>query len=283
MAQYKTWQAPVLGFFSTWFYRDVALNWKGGGLLYLLVMVALSCTVACVKTGQQLNGFVGSSGEDWAQQMPTFTITNGKLSIDKPVPYVLPEGGDAEVIIDPTGETQNLDNTGAWLLVSDHDILMKDRSSKSQQVIMDFSKVRDFRLDSNDIRNLLKFSILVVPLISYLITVPFVYGGHIIQMLVYAVIGLLVSKFINAPIGFSALLRISAVAVGCVIILDTIVQLTMVDIPFWRFMRVVIAGFYVAFGVGANLSQASTQTKALDYKDIHKMRRQAPTDGDVSI
>jgi hypothetical protein len=95
-------------------------------------------------------------------------------------------------------------------------------------------------------------------------------------ILFFAVVGVAVSRFIGTELGFLALLRVASFALGTSIMADTCVQIFIVDIPFWRFFRELLAAFYVAFGVGANLSKAGSTTE-ISYKDIRR-RGSIPTD-----
>jgi hypothetical protein len=105
---------------------------------------------------------------------------------------------------------------------------------------------------------------------------PIIFAGHVALILVFSVVGLAVSGFLGARLGFLPLMRIACFALGTSVILETCVQFFGVDIPFWRFFRVLVTGIYVAIGVGANLSPASAgSSPELSYKDIRRRGTQS--------
>ena len=87
----------------------------------------------------------------------------------------------------------------------------------------------------------------------------------------------ILTKAVYVKLRLLQLLSIAAVAVGVAVILETVVEITQVQIPFWYFFSKVIAVGYACFGVCANLSPLST-SKPLDYSQLSQSLRQRKTE-----
>src|SRR5438552_182466 len=79
----------LLGLFSADVWRDVAQNWRGMGLLYMLVLLTLSWFVVLGKFHVSFGHFVDAEAPPFVEQVPAMTIKDGVVSIDRPSPYVV--------------------------------------------------------------------------------------------------------------------------------------------------------------------------------------------------
>jgi hypothetical protein len=84
-----------------------------------------------------------------------------------------------------------------------------------------------------------------------------------IQTLIYALIGLIVSNVMNVGLSFGQLVRIAAVALTPGLLLETVIRCTGHQIPFWGVIAMAIAIGYVIYGVRANVNSGGPVTTAI--------------------
>jgi hypothetical protein len=84
-----------------------------------------------------------------------------------------------------------------------------------------------------------------------------------IQTLIYALIGLIVSNVMTVGLSFGQIVRIASVALTPPLVLETIIRCTGHSIQLWGPIAVAIAIGYVIFGVRANASADGPVTTAI--------------------
>lgn len=117
------WKALYLSFFSKRIYVDVGKRWKGLGLLYLLLSIALFCIPLCLKIAYDFNRDFEQTLVNPILLLPDFYIQNGQVSFDKPMPYLVKnDKGQVVGIIDTTDKIKDFSNEYPYLniLVNKH-------------------------------------------------------------------------------------------------------------------------------------------------------------------
>jgi len=249
--RYSLFHPPLLAFFSKALYRDVAWRWPGTGLLYLFLLVAVSLLPTIVMMQVGLSGFVDTSAKELVDQIPEITIRDGKVSIDEPQPYVIEnkETGEPVAIIDTTGETTSLDDTKAHVLLTETTVIIRKDARETR--IVDLADVREFTLNGQRVHGWLLAlkRWLVVVLCPLMLGSAYVY--RVVQALLYALFGLVIANIFRITLSYTALLRLSIIAVTPVIVLDTILGATGTQFPGWWPLCFLIAMGYLFFGVKA--------------------------------
>src|SRR5471030_3287703 len=77
----------VLSLFLPAFYRDVARNWGGIGLLYLLLLFTLTWMPFLVKAHLGARKFAQEDFPKIAKDLPDITLKNGKVSSPVAQPF----------------------------------------------------------------------------------------------------------------------------------------------------------------------------------------------------
>jgi hypothetical protein len=252
MKRYSFFHAPILSFFSGSFYRDVGRNWRGTGLLYMFVLLAVLWVPSIIKLQVGVNRFVNTESKKITDQIPAITISHGKVSTNVPTPYYIrePESGTPIAIIDTTGQYRRLDETPANVLVlTDSKLIMRtDRETKSY----DLTPVESFYLDKARVEGWLALLKTWCVPVSYPLALLFSFIVRIIKVLIYALIGLLFAYLLHANLGFQTLMRLAAVAMTPVLILDSILEFSPGHIPLWSIWAFLICLGYMFFAVKAN-------------------------------
>ena len=78
MKRYSIFHPLVLSFFSKSLYQDVGRNWRGTGLLYLLLVLALVWIPTIIKGQLAMSRWVDGDSKEITKQVPAITITKGQ-------------------------------------------------------------------------------------------------------------------------------------------------------------------------------------------------------------
>ena len=252
MKRYSIFHPLVLSFFSKSLYRDVGKHWRGTGLLYLLVVLALFWIPTIIKGHLEMSRWVAGDSKEITKQIPAITISNGQVSTDVPTPYFIkdPKTGATIAIIDTTGQYKTLDETDAKLLLTKSKVIISKSATETQTYYL--SSVQSFYVDRARVEGWLGILGRWFGPVLYPLAVIFSFIFRAIQMLIYALIGLLFVKILHAKLDFKTLMRLAAIAITPVLILDLLFEFVPLHIPRWSLVGIVIALGYLFFAVKVN-------------------------------
>lgn len=109
---YKYWQALYLSFFSSRLYVDVGKRWRGIGILYLLLLMFIITLPFALRVTLNFNQYFTDEIIEPLKKIPKLYVQNGKVSLDKPMPYLIKNNrGEVVSIIDTTGTVKSIDGT----------------------------------------------------------------------------------------------------------------------------------------------------------------------------
>lgn len=251
MKRYSILHVPVMAFFSKSLYRDVCFNWKGTGFGYLLLLLALCWIPDMVKMHQSLSVFLDQEAPKVVDQIPEMTITAGKASIDEPQPYAVttPDLAQALVVFDMTGQTKSLKDANTMMLITETEAIYK--KSEIETRTFSFRDIKEFKLT----RAMINGWLAIVKKWAAAAVYPFALAGsyvyRIVQLLLYAAIGLLFAEWCKSQRTYAQLLRLAVVAVTPCIILSTVLALTSLRLPLASLLFFLMTMGYLFFGVKA--------------------------------
>jgi hypothetical protein len=252
MKQYSIFHPLVLSFFSKSLYRDVAKHWRGTGLLYLLLVLALVWVPTIIKGQLGISSWVDGDSKGITNQIPAITITKGQVSTDVTTPYFIkdPKSGTNIAIIDTTGTYQTLENTDAKLLLTKTKLTTIKNERETQTY--DLSGVQSFFVDRTKVEGWLALAKRWFVPVVYPLALLFSFVFRAIQILIYALIGLLFARMLHANLGYLALMRLSAIAITPVLMLNLLFEFVPLHIPRWFLLGIVVALAYLFFAVKVN-------------------------------
>lgn len=257
MKRYSFFHAFVLSFFSKPLYQDVGQHWRGTGLLYLAIVLALVWIPTMIKMQLGFNRFANNEAPRITAQIPKVTIRDGKVSTDVTTPYFIndPDDGTPMMIIDTTGEYETLDDTPAKLLLTKSKLIL--RTARDTRTY-DLSGVQSFDVDRQRVEGWLSASKTWLAPVAYPVLLLTSFVLRAIQVLIYALIGLLFARMLNASLNYKTLMRLAAVAITPVLVLNLLLEFIPVGIPVWWLIGTVIGLGYLFFAVKSNSDIAVT-------------------------
>ncbi len=245
-----------MSFYSKSLYQHVGRNWKGTSFIYLLLLLALSWIFGIIQVHYGASDFITNTAPGIVEQVPRISISDGEVSIDASEPYFItdPESGDLLIIIDTTGQITSLYDNEAKLLLTKTKVIVENGPAETR--MYDLSEIGEFYIDqrrANSFLEVLKDWLAIV-LYPFAVLLSFIY--RIIQALIYAAIGTVFAKKYNASLNYQALISLAIISITPVIVLDTILSLLIVPIPFWPVLCFFISMGFLSFAVKVNSEEA---------------------------
>lgn len=137
---YRYWSALYMSFYSRRLYIDVGKRWRGFGLLYLLLAIALFSIPFFLRTSYSLDDAIKNQIINPLTKIPIFYIQNGEASFDKPMPYLIKNNqGKVVVVIDTTGKVNDFTNDYPELTILINKNKISIKPPKLQLFFMDQS------------------------------------------------------------------------------------------------------------------------------------------------
>jgi Protein of unknown function (DUF1189) len=263
MKRYNSLHALVLSFYSADLYRDVAKNWKGIGLLHLLLLLAVTWAPTAIRTFGTFKAFVDEKGAAIAQQMPAVSIKDGVMSATPSGRHEIKDAGTGEIfmIIDDTVDTVPSNLTGDVGVLTRREFgTFNERRNERRvwELQPGFSMALTPARVEQFIGGMPYWGVPILYLVLLVGSLAFRTG----QILLYGNIGMFFAKRFNAPIDYKAAVRIAAIAVTPVIVLRTLIWFTPGE-PRWYIrwpIGLIIAILLIRFGVKAAAQPEPTGT-----------------------
>lgn len=252
MRRYSVFHALPLSFFSDDLYRDVARSWRGIGLVYLVLLVALATLVVAIRMQIGLDRWVQGEARGLVEQVPRIVIRHRVVEVDAPMPYTIhdPKTGTPLAIIDTTGQVASLEGQEARVLVTSDQIHY--RRSAAETRVFQLSAWKDLTIDSERAGRWLR----VLSTWAAPITGIFVFAGlfcfRLLQQLILAVVGLLAARVLSAALDFPALMRLSAVSLTPALLIEPLLDILGVKPRGFGWVWMVLVLVYMTWAVRAN-------------------------------
>ncbi len=252
MRKFNIFQGIYMIFFSKEFYRDVAKNWRGMAILFLIILTFISSAATIITVDRYISKFISKVAPEIIHQVPPVVIKNGKIQTPQKKVYSISYKADEDsflCIIDTTGKHRSIEKSGADILITETHLMVK----KSDNEVRSYSlaDAEDLEITRDDLKNIIEifsswYLILIAPLIIFFIIIY-----KLILMLVYSVVALIANAVTNKRLDYGALLSVSAVAMGPILIADTIFELAVTSISIPWYAGLIVTGGYIIFMINS--------------------------------
>lgn len=249
LRQFSIVQALYLSFYSRPFYRDVAANWKGLCVGYLLIILSLFWIAETARLQRELADFIDEKAPRYITQVPRITIARGEVSIEEPVPYVIrdPDTGAPFAVIDTSGSTQTLDGSEAMILLTKTEVMV--RRSGTDTPVLRLSEDDNYVIDRQTLYSWAKtagdfFILLLFPFLLF-----FSFLIQFLQILIAAAMGMLFARRHALSLAYRQLVRLAAVAFTPAVLLQTAHAILDIPFPYRLPLSFLISIGYLYYGV----------------------------------
>ncbi len=240
-----------MAFFSPDFYRDVDQHWKGTGFAYLFLLLAICWVPTFIQFQLSVAHYIEHKAPALVSQVPPIKIVKGEASVDVAQPYKIvdPDSKTVLVLIDTTGKTASLEGTEAQALLTKTEVIFKKSDVETRS--FNFKDVENFTLDQQTVSRWLTAFRKYAAVVFFPIAVLGSFAYRIVQVLIYAAIGLLFAKQHKTNKPYLTLVRLSVMAVTPVIIVSTIVETAGFKVPLPGLLYFIAAMVYLFLGIKA--------------------------------
>ena len=258
MQRYTIVHPLYLSFFSKSLYQDVARNWKGFCVTYLLALLALSVIPGVMRVRTQLTAFFNTEAPQFVTQFPTITITDGKVTMSKPQPYYIRDEKTKKpvIIIDTTGKITSLKGSPAAILITGSSVLVK--ADEADTRTFDLAGIKHLVVDRSVLYDWMDSFQQWFPFLFYPFALLFSLLYHLVEVAFYTAIGFMFSRSLRAQLRFRALVRLAVIALTPSVILGLFLALTGLGFPYWWYTSLMISTAYVYFAVRSNSGKQET-------------------------
>jgi hypothetical protein len=221
MRQFSIFQIPIAAFHSRALYSEAARLWRGTGLGYLFLLLAF-CTVPIVYALHlRLDAFMRENLEHLAEQTPEITIRGGEAQLTVPQPHLIrdPDSGQTWVVLDTTGAVTDLAGQEAAVLLTRRELLVRTGAARTHAIRL--SDVPDFTVTRDRLRAWGQSLTRWMAPTAYPFVVAGAFAGRALQALVYAAMGGIMAMNLKLSLPFTALLRLTVVAMTPAILIET--------------------------------------------------------------
>ena len=205
-----------------------------------------------IKAQLGISNWVDGDAKEITKQIPAITISKGQVSTDVTTPYFIkdPKTGTDIAIIDTIGTHTSLENTEAKLLLTKSKLIAMKNATETQTY--DLSGIESFYLDRARVEGwLAACKVWFVP-VFYPLALIFSFIFRAVQILIYALIGLGFARMLHANLSYKTLMRLSAIAITPVLVLNLLFEFVPLQIPKWFLLGIVVALGYLFFAVKVN-------------------------------
>jgi len=264
MKRFSIFHPLFMSFYSGELYQDVGRNWKGVGLGYLFLAMAILQLPMAVKIHVGFSKWAATGAGEVVDKIPQITITKGEVSTNVETPYYIPQPNDPAnrlnktseylAVIDLTGKYKSLEDVNSSILLTRRSLILRNRPAETRTY--DLSGVESFSVDSARIHGWLDSSRYFVAPGFYGLVLVFSFLYRAVQVALYAAVGILFARSMNAGLEYPALMRLAAVAVTPPMMLNEVVDLAQIHIPMWSLICLAMALGYLYFGVKVSAEAA---------------------------
>lgn len=265
---YNYFEALYMSFYSPELYVDVSKRWRGLGLLYLLLLLAILCIPLSIQGIQNFNKYFEEELIGPLRSLPTLYIRNGEVSLDYPEPYFVNNKRGEPVIMIDTKYTQDdfpekyptlnfiITKNRMMFRTPDPSGAMNPKSNVSGKSIY----VQDIDPNVNEVfsgktwvenTGILKLKIIGMVLVYPMMVFGF-FGRLLVFLLALALLGQLFARvFHNTRLKFTESSRLLAVASTPMMLTLLVVFLLGINFKLIAVIYLVILSVYYFFAVQA--------------------------------
>jgi len=251
MKHYSILHPLYMSFFSKALYRDIATNWRGLCLTYLMMVLTLNLIPDMIRLHERVADFVADEVPKVVHQIPTITISEGAASVNVPVPYIInaPWSKLPFAVIDTSVGAVPPAGLNATIMLTKTKLTVKGDASEIHS--FDFSRIHHAVIDKDQINLWIEtfkdyFIFAVYPLALF-----FAFLYYFVQALLCASIGIFFAKMFELDLKARALIRLSVVAFTPPLVLQTVHALLDIEFPYSGVISLLLATCYLYFAISS--------------------------------
>jgi len=236
----------VLSFHSKRFYRDVSCRWKGTNIGYLCVLLAICLIPEAYNSGRKAETILDEKSDVFLMQIPPMQFKDGRLVVDAPQPYSIIEGNNTVLLIDTTGEIDNLQDVGAFALLTQSQLHLKQTGKPP--LVYELDEFGDLEMSEAIAAAIVtRTKKLFIP-VFYGLTYVFSLILFVLASLLLAAIAQLFGILLGRDVNYGAGIRLSIVALTPPALIGAALAVANLRMPFVLYALLALTYLYIAVG-----------------------------------
>ncbi len=227
-------------------YRILLRQSMGKAVGYLILLSLLLSVAVFAPIYSTSNEVINKSTEYIVESMPDFSLIDGHLEVNGQMPIVI-DDGNISVVVDttPGAEDRILNQYDTVLLFTSDKMIMKDYVNRQEYPLSSFEGLNITKGSLIEAMPLIKSYIIVVLALVGIFMGLFFVAGKFISALVVSLIGLIANSSSKTNLSFKSLFKISIFSMTLPLIIGTVINALMINIPFLAVLFYVGSGIYV--------------------------------------
>ena len=220
-------KAMYMSFYSQRLYRDIGNRWRGCGITYLLLLIALLIIPVTFRFMMDFNYFFNHKLLEPIEKLPPLVIQKGQVQFDKSMPFMIKNRqGKVNIIIDTTGKITKITEQypDLSILITKHQIhyrviqpqyFIQTTSMPTKIAAQSIPKATNEVFDGKDwlkTAGILKLKY-VAMLLMYPVFLSLFFVFYLTTLLIFAFLGQLLARiFFDVKLKFSESCRLFSVS-----------------------------------------------------------------------
>ncbi|MBN2077789.1 MAG: DUF1189 domain-containing protein [Spirochaetes bacterium] len=219
----------------------------GNAFLYLLVFCALFGAISSVNLYRNLEVGVGDIQKAFNEKAPEFSLTEKGIHVDAKMPFVT-KTEDTIIVIDTSRPISRkvLEGYEKGVLVERNKIIYKRDMIRTEEYNME--ALKSFApITKADIARWISYLRYGIPVVIVFYAV-FFYVGKIFWALIVSLFGLIVMSIMKMSLEFGDVFKLSIYSLTMPVILETILEVGGISLPYFVVLYLGIALLYLGLG-----------------------------------
>lgn len=231
------------------FYKSIKDNRFAKTFLYLLLILLIIHSMVTVRNYLLVKNTMQRASLELSQNMPDFELKDGKFRFAGQMPYYASSSTNELFVIDTTGsvDASVLNGVMAGVLITEDSVHLKNNL---QAQTINFADFEGLEFNKQDLINFipkLSWMVLIVMIVGFV----FVLGWKLLNAVLLAVIGILISAAYKVDLKFKHLFNFSVYALTLPMIIKLAVDISGYPIPMFSIIYWVISITYLSVAIKA--------------------------------
>lgn len=213
-------------------------------MIYLLILMLFIGSVKMIESDIDNYHYASSLAKFFKIKSPDFEFKNGRFYYFGEMPFIFEEGQNI-IIVDTSGKVteESLNKYKSGMFISTTRLVYKKDNTETKGInLIDYKKINFTR---NELIKFINYFTIPILLIITLIGLFFIYIFKLIGVFILTIIALIINKILKAGIDYQNLFKISIYAIALPTVIDSVLDIFKVEIPYFWIIYYCIATFYI--------------------------------------
>lgn len=228
-------------------YKYFLKRTMGGAVIYLLLLSLIFGTASAIRSMYDFNSAITQVIGHFQTDVPDFTLEDGQLNVEGPMPIIFDEQSNDVLIIDTSESSDEtiLDKYSSGMLITKYEFIQKHNGGIERQ---SFSAIPGLRLSKASITGFLP-KLRFVNIFIVVFGVLFHFIGKLISALWIGIAGMVICASLKFKLDFSNQYKLGIYALTVPIIIKALLKVLRITIPYFWILYYGIAVFYLWKGI----------------------------------